>query len=65
MTRPRRVVVIGYAAHAMPPTLGQGGNRAIEDARPTTAPTSPRTRRPVCSVRPRSPARPSASGGST
>ncbi|MFJ8146213.1 FAD-dependent monooxygenase [Streptomyces sp. NPDC096048] len=27
-----RAVLIGDAAHAMPPTLGQGGNQAIEDA---------------------------------
>lgn len=27
-----RTVLIGDAAHAMPPTLGQGGNQAIEDA---------------------------------
>ncbi|MBL1109955.1 FAD-dependent monooxygenase [Streptomyces sp. 5-8] len=27
-----RTVLIGDAAHAMPPTLGQGGNQAVEDA---------------------------------
>ncbi|MEV7083702.1 FAD-dependent monooxygenase [Streptomyces sp. NPDC093516] len=27
-----RIALVGDAAHAMPPTLGQGGNQAIEDA---------------------------------
>src|SRR5690606_28058921 len=27
-----RTALVGDAAHAMPPTLGQGGNQAVEDA---------------------------------